>query len=404
MAGGLCAAERRVRLVAPAGLRARRLDRTRHLGRPGRILTIGGFRPGRFRWCSRVRPGRFRGAPGPPGRFRWCSRVRPGRFRWCGGFRPGRFRWCGGSAPVGSVGAAGSAPAGSSVPVGSGRSAACTGPRERQDRTRAIDMLAPTTLLGRTLLTALVVGIGFAGFESTFSLLGRARVGLTEAKAGLVFAGVGIVCPSCRRSAGEAGDRRIGAIRTARTAVMVNLVGFAVLIPAGGWTGLVPALLLLSIGQGLLTPAMSTVVSSLAPPDRRGAVFGVQQSVSAASRVIGPLVALGLFGIGIPLPYVLGVGLALVGLLALSSLPAGAPLDALHGRGPHLGLTCGRSMRTRRRSGRDRPGRERKGAWDDRAGFGGVVVKSRLVEDEPWMCVDGVGRHRLVDYAQVTRW
>lgn len=189
----------------------------------------------------------------------------------------------------------------------------------------SLGLLSPSSVLGRTLLTSLVLGIGFAGFESTFSLLGRERVGLTEAKAGMVFAGVGIVLSIVQGLLVRRVIERIGPTRTARTAVTVNLVGFAVLIPAAGWTGLVPALLLLTVGQGLLTPAMSTVVSSLAPADRRGAVFGVQQSVGAASRVVGPLVALGLYGIGVPLPYVLGAGLAVLGLLAFASVPSRHP-------------------------------------------------------------------------------
>ena len=190
---------------------------------------------------------------------------------------------------------------------------------------RGLALLAPSTLLGRTLLTALVIGVGFAGFESTFSLLGRVRVGLTEGSAGLVFAGIGLVLSVVQGVLVKRVIGRWGAPSTARFAVAINMVGFALLIPAAGWVGLIPALLLLTVGQGLLSPSMSTLVSSVASPDQRGAVFGVQQSVNAASRVLGPLIALSLFSIRVPLPYIVGVALAAVGWVSLNRLPLRQP-------------------------------------------------------------------------------
>ena len=218
--------------------------------------------------------------------------------------------------PTGSPGAAESAgvhgAAGARQPVG------------RSGMGGAFALIGWSTLLGRMLLTALVLGIGFAGFESTFGLLGRERVGLTVGSAGLVFAGVGVVLSVVQGFLVKRVIGALGAVRTARLAVTINLVGFAVLIPATGWWGLVPALGLLTVGQGLWNPAMSTVLSAVAPEDRRGAMFGAQQAVGAASRIVGPLVALGLFGIATPVPYAVGAALAVVGLMVLAAVPSDA--------------------------------------------------------------------------------
>jgi len=187
-------------------------------------------------------------------------------------------------------------------------------------RRAGLALLAPSGPLGRTLIASLVLAVGFSGFESTFGLLGRERVGLTVGTVGLVFAGVGVVLSVVQVVLVKRAVRAWGALRTARTAVVANLVGFAVLVPAVGWWGLVPALVLLTVGQGLLSPSLSTVVSGLAPPERRGAVFGVQQAVAAGGRIVGPLLALGLFGVAVPLPYVVGVVLAVLGLVALAGV------------------------------------------------------------------------------------
>jgi DHA1 family tetracycline resistance protein-like MFS transporter len=199
------------------------------------------------------------------------------------------------------------------VPDGDGGPAAAAG----GGRAGGWTLLVPSSPLGRTLVASLVLTVGFSGFESTFGLLGQERVGLTVGTVGLVFAGVGVVLSVVQVVLVKRAVRAWGAVRTARTAAVANLVGFAVLVPAGGWLGLVPSLVLLTVGQGLLSPSLSTVVSALAPPERRGAVFGVQQAVAAGGRIVGPLLALGLFGLAVPSPYVAGALLALAGLVAL---------------------------------------------------------------------------------------
>ncbi|MFN0029337.1 MAG: MFS transporter, partial [Acidimicrobiales bacterium] len=193
---------------------------------------------------------------------------------------------------------------------------------------RKLALLRPSTTLGRMLLTALIMGVGFAGFESTFSLLGRERVGLTEGSTGLVFAGVGLVLSVVQAVVVKRAIGRFGPKRTAQAAMALNVVGFVLLIPAAGWWALIPALFVLTVGQGLFNPAMSTVVSNVAGPDQRGALFGVQQSVSAFSRVLGPLVALGLFGLNVSLPYVVAAALGIGGLVSLASLRIPTPTVA----------------------------------------------------------------------------
>ncbi|MCC6435090.1 MAG: MFS transporter [Acidimicrobiales bacterium] len=185
-------------------------------------------------------------------------------------------------------------------------------------------LLAPSGLLGRLLVSVLLVGIGFSGFEATFVLLGEDRVGLNEHSAGLVFAGVGVVLSVVQAVLVKKVIGKLGATRTARVSVLVTMSGFLLLAPALGWIGLAPALVARTVGQGLLNPAMSTIVSTVTADDRRGQVFGVQQAVGSASRILGPLVATGLFALAVPLPYLVGAVLAVIGALSLLTVPVDA--------------------------------------------------------------------------------
>jgi DHA1 family tetracycline resistance protein-like MFS transporter len=181
----------------------------------------------------------------------------------------------------------------------------------------AVATLTQGGALSRVLWASFVGAIGFGAFEATFSLLGRRRVDLGPGNAGLVFAAVGVVLAVVQGLVVSRVIERRGERATGRLALAIQIVAFALLVPAGGWMLLMAGVVGLTIGQGLLGPSLSTMVAGLADPAHRGAAFGAQQSISAAARVVGPLVGSTLFAIGAPLPFVVGAGLCAASLLLL---------------------------------------------------------------------------------------
>jgi MFS transporter, DHA1 family, tetracycline resistance protein len=94
------------------------------------------------------------------------------------------------------------------------------------------------------------------------------------------------------------------------------------------WAALVPALLALTIGQGLVQTTMSSTLAGRAPSQRRGAVLGAQQSAGGLARVLGPIFGGVLFErIGPGSPYVAGAAVVAVCLLLLQSAVA-SPAEA----------------------------------------------------------------------------
>ena len=81
------------------------------------------------------------------------------------------------------------------------------------------------------------------------------------------------------------------------------------------WPVLIVALLLLSVGQGIASPSITSLVTENAPPDRRGEALGFQQSANGLGRVIGPPMAGAMFDrVGIWSPYLAGAVLCAVAL------------------------------------------------------------------------------------------
>jgi len=179
----------------------------------------------------------------------------------------------------------------------------------------------------RLIVVAFVAMVAFSGFESTFSLLGERRFGFQLATTGAVFTAIGIALVLVQvRLVGRVADR-LGEIGTIRAGLVANAIGLAVLSVDGGWATLVPALGLLVVGQGLLTPTLSAAVAGLAGRER-GQWLGWQQSAGGLARVGGPVLAGALFQFaGTGIPYVVAAGLVLVALVLVPghASPAARP-------------------------------------------------------------------------------
>ena len=168
--------------------------------------------------------------------------------------------------------------------------------------------------------TALLSGTAFAGFEATFALLGERRFGLTEGSAAAVFLVVGVMLVIVQGGLIGPLTQRFGSHRLLSIGFVILVGGFLVLSVAEVWVLLFVALALLSLGQGVITPSLTSVVTDSVTPDKRGEVLGVQQSAGALSRIIGPAIAGLVFDhAGVGWPYVLAAVLTIAAFVLVAS-------------------------------------------------------------------------------------
>jgi len=191
------------------------------------------------------------------------------------------------------------------------------------------------TEIRRLIVTAFVGVVAFAGFEATFSLLLERRFGVSAAATAGVFAAVGVMLVAVQGGLVGPINARLGESRTLRSGLLLNACGLALLAADLGWAGLAAALVLLSVGQGMLTPTLSSAVSGRAA-GQRGRWLGWQQSAGAGARVVGPILAGALFEhVGVGAPYVLGAVLALLAmaLVPTAATPTPIPITTTTGSG-----------------------------------------------------------------------
>lgn len=167
--------------------------------------------------------------------------------------------------------------------------------------------------LARLLLVAFTSLVAFSAFEATFSLFGERRLGLRLASTGAVFAGIGLAVVAANAGLVGPAVRRLGERGALRLGLALDAAGLALLAVTRSWALLVPALLALCAGQGLVTPTLSSWVAGAARSDRRGGALGLQQAAGGLARVVGPLAGGFAFQhLGVPVPYVTGAALAAI--------------------------------------------------------------------------------------------
>lgn len=145
--------------------------------------------------------------------------------------------------------------------------------------------------LRRLAVIGLLGTIAFAAFESTFSLFGSRRFGLTEGSTAAVFLGIGIVLSAVQGGVFGRLVHRLSAPRLYTIAIGVSALGLAAVAAATNWPLLIVGLFVLTVGQGMANPSLTVLVNDAATAERRGEALGFQQSANAMGRVIGPPLA-----------------------------------------------------------------------------------------------------------------
>ena len=175
----------------------------------------------------------------------------------------------------------------------------------------------------RLIAVAFAGMLAFSAFEATFALLADRRFDLGLSSTAAVFTVIGIALVVVQAGLVGPVTTRLGEGRTLRLALLANGIGLIVLALDAGWPGLVVSLALLVLGQGLITPTLSSAVAGRAG-SKRGQWLGWQQSAGGVARVIGPAVGGALFQhVGVGAPYVAGAIAVAVAIALVPGLPNG---------------------------------------------------------------------------------
>lgn len=174
--------------------------------------------------------------------------------------------------------------------------------------------------IGRILASTTLATLGFVCMEATFALFGKQQFGLKPSGLGMIFMFVGIVIAIVQgglvgRLNARFGERNLAVVGALIAALAL---GFIPLI-----TSLHIAIAVmgaLAVGQGLLSPALYSLISQETDPDEQGGTLGLNQSLAAGARAVGPVAAGWLFDVRSAYPYFAGALLTLLVALLVSGV------------------------------------------------------------------------------------
>jgi len=156
--------------------------------------------------------------------------------------------------------------------------------------------------------------LGFSMMQITATLLWAEHFGLSEMHIGYTFAYVGLLAVIIQGGLiGKFntwfGERNLLVIGT--LLVALGLFGMP-FVPTDHFSLELVCMTFLSLGNALLTPTVSSLLSSFAPDGMQGKILGTNQSVGSLARVVGPAVGGVAYGWHFSYPYLLAGSISLI--------------------------------------------------------------------------------------------
>jgi multidrug resistance protein len=192
-------------------------------------------------------------------------------------------------------------------------------PHEREEKA---GMAAPWRAFQSPLLpfywVAFCVPFAMAALEATFPLFIMDRFGYGAFEMGWMFLFMGTAVALVQGGMLGRLIQRHGEERVLRIGLIVNAIGFLLVIAAGGWKSLTAALLVAGVGNQVMRPTNASLITKRTVYGQ-GVSIGVMDSFDSLGRIIGPLLAGSLYGINGIYPYLVAAGVLVLCRLSLWS-------------------------------------------------------------------------------------
>jgi MFS transporter, DHA1 family, tetracycline resistance protein len=181
---------------------------------------------------------------------------------------------------------------------------------------------AANPVISRVVVVTLIYMAGFSGMESTFGLWTGARFDWGAREVAFAFMTVGLVSMLCQVLLVGRLSRRFGESRVLASGCLMFGIGLmGQLLSPAPWV-VVAAMAFGAVGMAMTMPNISAMISRASPPDRQGAMPGLNMAASSSGRIVGPIAAGAMFS-GLGHDWPLAVGAALMVPAAIMAINAG---------------------------------------------------------------------------------
>jgi DHA1 family tetracycline resistance protein-like MFS transporter len=179
---------------------------------------------------------------------------------------------------------------------------------------RSLSPFAPVyrrPALALLVIAAFVAQVGATLMQSIYPLWANAIYGHGPRQVGLVFFGLGVIAVLFQGGMAGPLAKRYGERTLTTAGLALYSVGLLVLTLVHDSVVHYVGIVLMGIGVGIYSPAISALISLQARPNERGAVMGSYNAASSLGRIVGPTAAGPLYAMHLDVPFVLAALLTL---------------------------------------------------------------------------------------------
>ncbi len=195
-------------------------------------------------------------------------------------------------------------------------------PEKRTDREIGVRGIQFTELrkalfgpIGFLLILAFLLSFGLTSFEGIFGLYALKIYGYGPKTVGTIIVIIGIIMTIMQGVLTGPLSKRWGEAKIIQVSLIVSAVGFVLMLQAKTFQGVLLTVNFFIIGNSLLRPAVSSLISKRASGGQ-GKAMGWNNSFMSLGRIIGPMLAGFLFDIKTSYPYLNGSSIMLMGFIA----------------------------------------------------------------------------------------
>lgn len=196
-------------------------------------------------------------------------------------------------------------------------------PEGSEARVRRWDLLR-NPALRRLCVLYFVFSVAVTQLETVFPFFMNARFGYDASQVAVILVAMAVLMGGIQGGGMRALSARFREPLLVGFGSLALGVAFLATLTAPTVAWLLAPLALAAIGRAVAQPSLMSLASFAAPPAQRGIAMGTFQSSASLARVVGPLLAGGLYDAWLGWPFALAGALALaVGAIALFSPGAG---------------------------------------------------------------------------------
>ncbi len=144
-------------------------------------------------------------------------------------------------------------------------------------------------MVGILIVIFFIIVFSMANIYGTFALLGYKVYHLTDVQNGYMFGIMGLVSALMQGGAIRFLTERFKDRTLVISGTFFMMLGLTFMPYGVSFLGLAIVATVLSIGTGVLQPVILALISKHSPEAEQGSILGLNQSVSAFARVLGPL-------------------------------------------------------------------------------------------------------------------